>query len=84
MILSSLILALPIPSLKQGRKVYPNVVLLPKGVTGLPHDSLALTHQMTYSATKPEPNSKFEIPGPDLVYRHNSLFYVQTCQMKII
>lgn len=37
---------LPITSLKQGRKVYPNEVLLPKGVAGLPHDSLVLAHQI--------------------------------------
>lgn len=37
---------LPITSLKEGRKVYPNEVLLPKAVSGLPRDSLVLTHQI--------------------------------------
>jgi len=37
---------LPITSLKEGRKVYPNEVLLPKGVAELAHDSLVLTHQI--------------------------------------
>ena len=40
------ITTLPITSLKQGRKVYPNEVLLPEGVGGLPHDSLLLAHQI--------------------------------------
>lgn len=40
------ITVLPITSLKKGRKVYPNEVLLPKEVTGLPHDSLVLVHQI--------------------------------------
>jgi mRNA interferase MazF len=37
---------LPITSLKEGRKVYPNEVLLPKGAAGLARDSLVLTHQI--------------------------------------
>ena len=37
---------LPITSLKPGRKVYPNEALLPKGVAGLLHDSIVLTHQI--------------------------------------
>jgi len=37
---------LPITSLKKGRKVYPNEVLLPKEATGLSHQSLALVHQI--------------------------------------
>lgn len=37
---------LPITSLKKGRKVYPNEVLLPKGVAGLSHDSIVLVHQI--------------------------------------
>lgn len=41
-----IITVVPITSLKKGRKVYPNEVLLPKEVTGLPHDSLVLVHQI--------------------------------------
>ncbi len=37
---------LPLTSLKQGRKVYPNETLLSKGVARLPHDSLVLAHQV--------------------------------------
>lgn len=37
---------LPLTSLKQGRKVYPNEALLSKGVALLPHDSLVLAHQV--------------------------------------
>jgi len=37
---------LPITSLKDGRKVYPNEVLLPKRVAGLARDSIVLTHQI--------------------------------------
>lgn len=33
-------------SLKPGRKVYPNEVLLPKGMGGLPKNSLILAHQI--------------------------------------
>lgn len=40
------ITVLPITSLKPGRRVYPNEVLLPKGIAGLPHDSLVLAHQL--------------------------------------
>jgi len=44
--LMPVITILPITSLKKGRKVYPNEVLLPKAVAGLPHDSLVLAHQI--------------------------------------
>jgi len=37
---------LPLTSLKPGRKVYPNEVLLPKGLGGLPRPSLVLAHQI--------------------------------------
>jgi len=37
---------LPITSLKKGRKVYPNEVLLSKEVARLPHDSILLVHQI--------------------------------------
>jgi len=37
---------LPITSLKEGRKVYPNEVLLKKGVARLSLDSIILTHQI--------------------------------------
>ena len=36
---------LPITSLKKGRKVYPNEVLLNRGLAGLAHDSIILVHQ---------------------------------------
>ena len=37
---------LPITSLKKGRRIYPNEVLLPKGTGGLTVDSLILAHQI--------------------------------------
>ncbi len=37
---------LPITSLKEGRRVYPNEVLLKKKSEGLPHDSIILAHQI--------------------------------------
>jgi mRNA interferase MazF len=37
---------LPITSLKKGRRVYPNEVLLKKGVAALEADSIALAHQI--------------------------------------
>ncbi len=40
------ITVLPITSLKEGRRVYPNEVLLKKGVGGLLQDSLVLAHQI--------------------------------------
>ena len=37
---------LPLTSLKKGRRVYPNEVLLKKGVAGLELDSIVLAHQI--------------------------------------
>lgn len=37
---------LPLTTVKPGRKVYPNEVLLAKGVGGLPRPSLVLAHQI--------------------------------------
>jgi mRNA interferase MazF len=37
---------LPLTSLKKGRRVYPNEVLLKKGVAGLDADSIVLAHQI--------------------------------------
>lgn len=37
---------LPLTSLKKGRHVYPNEVLLTKGIGNLPRDSLVLAHQI--------------------------------------
>ncbi len=37
---------LPITSLKEGRKVYPNEVFLKKGIGGLSKDSIVLAHQI--------------------------------------
>jgi len=37
---------LPITSRKTDRKVYPNEVLIPKGVGGLTQDSIVLCHQI--------------------------------------
>ncbi|MBK5276029.1 MAG: type II toxin-antitoxin system PemK/MazF family toxin [Desulfuromonadales bacterium] len=37
---------LPLTSLKKGRKVYPNEVLLKKGIAGLESDSIVLAHQI--------------------------------------
>lgn len=38
--------ALPITSLKEGRRVYPNEVLLEKGIGGISRDSIILAHQI--------------------------------------
>jgi mRNA interferase MazF len=37
---------LPITSLKKGRRIYPNEVLLPKGTGGFSTDSIILAHQI--------------------------------------
>jgi mRNA interferase MazF len=37
---------LPVTSLKEGRRIYPNEVLLTKGSAGLSQDSLVLAHQI--------------------------------------
>jgi len=37
---------LPLTSLKAGRKIYPNEVLIPKGLGGLGRASLVLAHQV--------------------------------------
>lgn len=37
---------LPITSLKEGRKIYPNEALLKKEPEGLPQDSIILAHQI--------------------------------------
>jgi len=37
---------LPITSLKKGRRVYPNEVLISKGIGGLTTDSIVLAHQI--------------------------------------
>ncbi len=37
---------LPITSLKKGRRVYPNEVLLKQGIGGLAQDSIILAHQI--------------------------------------
>lgn len=37
---------LPLTSLKRGRRVYPNELLLKKGVAGLTSDSIVLAHQI--------------------------------------
>ncbi len=37
---------LPLTSLKEGRRVYPNEVLLKKGTGDIPHDSIILAHQI--------------------------------------
>ena len=37
---------LPVTSLKPGRRVYPNEVLLPAGTAGLDVDSIAMAHQI--------------------------------------
>ena len=42
----SVINVLPITSLKDGRKVYPNEVFLPAEVSGLPKDSVVLCYQI--------------------------------------
>jgi mRNA interferase MazF len=37
---------LPLTSLQKGRRIYPNEVLLPKGIGGLSTDSIILAHQI--------------------------------------
>ena len=37
---------LPLTSLKKGRRIYPNELLLKKGVAGLEVDSIVLAHQI--------------------------------------
>ena len=37
---------LPVTSLKEGRRIYPNEVLLTKGSAGLSQDSIILVHQI--------------------------------------
>jgi mRNA interferase MazF len=37
---------LPITSLKKGRRIYPNEVLITKGLAGITADSLILAHQI--------------------------------------
>ncbi|MEW6410597.1 MAG: type II toxin-antitoxin system PemK/MazF family toxin [Nitrospirota bacterium] len=37
---------LPITSLKEGRKVYPNEVMLKQGMGSIPQDSIILAHQI--------------------------------------
>ena len=37
---------LPFTTLKKGRKIYPNEVLLKKGIAGLDSDSIVLAHQI--------------------------------------
>ncbi|MBI1810876.1 MAG: type II toxin-antitoxin system PemK/MazF family toxin [Nitrospirae bacterium] len=45
-IVMPVVTVLPLTSLKEGRKIYPNEVLLKKGTAGLPHDSVVLAHQI--------------------------------------
>jgi mRNA interferase MazF len=44
--LMPVVTVLPITSLKEGRKIYPNEVMLKKGMGGLSHDSIILAHQI--------------------------------------
>ena len=44
--LMPVITVLPITSLKEGRRVYPNEVLLKQGMGGLAQDSIILAHQI--------------------------------------
>jgi mRNA interferase MazF len=38
--------ALPVTSLRQGRRVYPNEALLPAGTAGLDRDSVVMAHHI--------------------------------------
>ncbi len=38
--------AIPLTTRKDGRRIYPNEALLPREKTGLPHDSIAMAHQL--------------------------------------
>ncbi len=48
---------LPITSLKEGRRVYPNEVLLKQGIGGLAKDSIILAHQIRTVSKKRLGNS---------------------------
>lgn len=37
---------LPLTSTRPGRRIYPTEILLSKGATGLPNDSIAMVHQV--------------------------------------
>ncbi len=41
-----IVTVLPITSLKEGRRVYPNEVFLKQGIAGLSHNSIILAHQI--------------------------------------
>ncbi|MGH2354652.1 MAG: type II toxin-antitoxin system PemK/MazF family toxin [Chloroflexota bacterium] len=43
---TGLLTIVPLTSLKAGRKLYPNEVLLPAAIAGPPADSIALCHQI--------------------------------------
>jgi mRNA interferase MazF len=38
--------AMPLTSLRKGRRIYPNEVLLPAGTAGLDRDSVVMAHQI--------------------------------------
>ena len=42
----SVVTVLPLTSLKEGRKIYPNEALVRKGQHGMPVDSLIMAHQV--------------------------------------
>ncbi|MEK6581077.1 MAG: type II toxin-antitoxin system PemK/MazF family toxin, partial [Nitrospirota bacterium] len=44
--LMPVVTVLPVTSLKEGRRVYPNEVLLKQGIRGLAQDSIILVHQI--------------------------------------
>ena len=67
---------LPLTSLKEGRRVYPNEVLLPKGSGNLPRDSLVLAHQIRTISKKRLGNSYGEINAPAIQEKINSALKV--------
>lgn len=67
---------LPVTSLKKGRRVYPNEVLLKKGVAGLDAVSIALAHQIRTISKQRLMNCLGEILDMNLQTRINDAMRV--------
>ena len=67
---------LPLTSLKKGRRVYPNEVLLTAGNGNLPQDSLVLAHQIRTISKKRLGNSSGEINDPNIQEKINNALRV--------
>jgi mRNA interferase MazF len=64
-LLMPVITILPLTSLKKGRKVYPNEVLVPVGSAGLDFDSIILVHQIRTIAKQRLVKRIGELTDPD-------------------